>query len=169
MGDIGAAGFSLNNLALAAYIRADLPRALAYSRESVAVFRDLSNQPSLAEALTTQGRVLGAAGDLEAALASLVEALSLSWAAGPRSIVAVSLEAMATLAIAQSMAAHAVKLCAAATALRSSIRAPLPPYNAAEYGRTLRRARDLLSDLEFADAWTMGMTLPVDQIVGTRR
>ncbi len=168
LGDVGAAGFSLNNLALAAYMRDDLDRALAYSRESVDTFRELCNQPSLAESLTTLGRIQCAAGDLEPASASLAEALSLSWVAGPRSIVAVCLEAMATLAVAQSMAKRAVELSAAATALRSEIRAPLPPFNAAAYRRTLDRARELLGDREFADAWTKGTIVPADQIVDTQ-
>jgi len=53
-------GFSLNNLALAAYLDGDLALATRRAEESVALFRGLRAGPSLAEALVTLGRVRGA-------------------------------------------------------------------------------------------------------------
>jgi non-specific serine/threonine protein kinase len=85
-------GFALNNLALAAYLHADLSLAAQRAAESEAFFRQLPAEPNLAEVLVTMGRIRGALGDAPAARASLTEALRLAWAKGPRWIVAAALE-----------------------------------------------------------------------------
>src|SRR5207248_3906359 len=55
-------GFSLNNLALAAYLDGDLALAAQRAEESAALFRSLQAGPSLAEVLVTLGRLRGAQG-----------------------------------------------------------------------------------------------------------
>ena len=67
LGQTWAIGFSVNNLALAAYLEGDLALAARQAEESAALFRGLEAGPSLAEVLITLGRIREAQGAAEAA------------------------------------------------------------------------------------------------------
>jgi non-specific serine/threonine protein kinase len=164
-------GFSLNNLALAAYLDGDLALAATRAQESEALFRELQAEPNLAEVLVTVGRVKGAKGEGEAAQASLAEALRLAWAKGPRWVVAAALEELGVQAIRQGEARHGVTLLAVAASLREAMGAPVRPADRSSIEGALAAARASLGDKAVADAWATGQTLPLEQIVtlGSRR
>ena len=121
--------------------------------------------PGLAEVLVTVGRVRGARGETAAAWASLVEALALAWAKGPRWVVAASLEGIGVLAVRQGQARHGVHLLAAAAALRQALGAPVRPAERRALEDALAAARRTLGSAAFAEAWTIGQTLSAEQIV----
>jgi len=158
-------GFSLNNLALSAYLDGDLALAGRRAAESEALFRELQAGPSLAEVLVTVGRVKGKQGDEAAAQESLVEALDLAWAKGPRWVVAAALNELGLLAIQQAQAQHGVHLLAAATTLRTHMGTAVRPADRPAIEGALAAARVALSAAAFADAWAVGETLPLEQIV----
>src|SRR5919201_476313 len=78
-----AIGFLLNNLAWAAYLGNDIPRASDLIGESVALFREVHADASLGEVLITQGHILSAQGDTAGAYAAMTEALGIVQALGP--------------------------------------------------------------------------------------
>ena len=71
-------GFSLHNLAVAAYQEGHLDLARTLAEESLAIFRRLDVGRALAEVLASMGPILDAAGDRAAALSALTEALRLA-------------------------------------------------------------------------------------------
>src|SRR5204863_994129 len=107
-----AIGFALNNLALAAALEGDLTHALSLVEEGVRLFRRLQADSSLAEVLITQGQIVRAQGDNEAAYRALTEALQLAWAVGPRLLVAAALERVAAVVVARQQAELATRLLA---------------------------------------------------------
>jgi tetratricopeptide (TPR) repeat protein len=158
-------GFSLNNLALAAYLEGDLALAASRAAESEAFFRSLQAEPSLAEVLVTVGRVKGAQGEAAAAQANLAEALALAWEKGPRLVVAAALEELGAQAVRQGHQRHGVTLLAAAATLRRGMGAPVRPADRPAIEAVLAAARTALDVTTFADAWAAGETLPLEQTV----
>ncbi|MGB8347355.1 MAG: hypothetical protein WCD86_20885 [Ktedonobacteraceae bacterium] len=59
----------------------------------------------------------------------------------------------------------AVTLWGTAATVRAAIIAPLPLVYQASYHRAVALAREYLGEKEFLDAWTIGHTLPLEQIV----
>jgi non-specific serine/threonine protein kinase len=165
LGEQWGVGFSLNNLALAAYMEGDLTRAATLGAESVALFRNLKAESSLAEVLLTTGRIHAAQGAAAAARNDIAAALRLAWAAGPRWLVAASLDGLAGRSMQQGLAQRAARLLGAATALRTTMGAPLPSYCLPEIEATSRAARAALDEGAFMAAWTHGETLPLEQTI----
>ncbi len=158
-------GFSLNNLALAAYLDGDLTLAAGRAEESAALFRGLQAGPSLAEALVTLGRVRGAQGTAVAARAHLTEALALAEVAGPRVVVAAALDALGVLAVGQGQTRHGVYLLGATARMRQAMGAPVQPADRRAIEAALATARAALGDATFGEAWAAGQTLSVEQLV----
>ncbi len=158
-------GFSLNNLALAAYLDGDLALAARRAQESAALFRGLHAGPSLAEALVTLGRVRGAQGAAADAWAHLSEALTLAGVAGPRFVVAAAVDALGVLAVRQGQVRHGVHLLGAVARMRQTMGAPVQPADRPAIEAALAEARGSLGDTPFTDAWAAGQALPVEQLV----
>jgi len=158
-------GFSLNNLALAAYLDGDLTLAARRAEESVTLFRGLHAGPSLAEALVTLGRVRGAQGAAADAWAHLSEALTLAGVAGPRFVVAAAVDALGVQAVRQGQARHGVYLLGAVARMRQAMGAPVQPADRPAIEGVLATARASLGDTTFTDAWAAGQALPVEQLV----
>jgi tetratricopeptide (TPR) repeat protein len=169
LGQTWAIGFSLNNLALAAYLDGELALAASRAAESETLFRGLQAGPSLAEVLVTTGRVRGAQGGAAAARASLAEALALAWAKGPRWIVAAALVELGVLAVRQGHEQQGTHLLAAAAALRRHMGTPARPADRPTIEGALATARTALGVNAFEDAWAVGETLPLEQIVARAR
>jgi tetratricopeptide (TPR) repeat protein len=157
-------GFSLNNLALAAYLDGDLALAASRAQESEALFRGLQAEPNLAEVLVTVGRIKGAQGEAAAAVASLSEALTLAWAKGPRWVVAAALEELAVQAVRQGHVQHGVHLLAAVARLRQVMGAPVRPADRPALESALAAARRAMGATAHAEAWAAGEALPLEQI-----
>jgi predicted ATPase/DNA-binding CsgD family transcriptional regulator len=149
-------GFSLHNLAVAAYQEGHLDLARTLGEESLAIFRRLDVGRALAEVLASMGPILDAAGDHAAALAALTEALRLAWRVGPRWVVAAALEGLAKVAAGQRQDRLAVELISSAAALRIEIGVPVRPNCRADLERTLATTRARLGEETFAGSWTHG-------------
>src|SRR5262249_59827993 len=119
----------------------DLPRAASLVTESLSVFEGLQSDLMRAEALISLGRILSARGDDAAAYGALTEALRLGQAVGPRLMVAAALEGLASVVVAQGHAELAVRLLAAAAALRVQMGAPVRPADQAMLDHALATAR----------------------------
>ncbi len=182
-----ATGYALNNLALAAYRDGDLAGARVLIGESMALLRSQEVAGGLAEVLITQGQILQAQGDVAAAYGALTEALRLAWDVGPRVLVATALEALGSLATQPGGSdarmpaappiqpqAHvriadadlAVRLTAAAAALRGQMGAPVRPADQPTVERTLAAARIGLGDAAaFGTVWAAAERQPLEQIL----
>jgi WD40 repeat protein/predicted ATPase/transcriptional regulator with XRE-family HTH domain len=162
-----AIGFSLNNLALADYLDGDLTHALARARESLALFRALQADGSIAEVQITIGRITRAQGDQATAHAALTEALQLAQAVGPHLMVATALEALASLAIQPNQALRAVHLLAAAAALRAQMSIPVQPLDRSAVEGALAAARSHLGEDGFGAAWASVEEQPIEQLLSS--
>jgi tetratricopeptide (TPR) repeat protein len=164
--DLGAQyaiGFSLNNLALAAYRAADLVRARDLIDESTTIFRAVQADSSLAEGLITRGHILREQGDGAGAAAALIEALRIAHAVGPRLLVPMALEGLATVLVQGKQASLAVRLLAAAAALREQMGTPIRPADRSILEQARAMVRSTLGADAFAAAWKAGELLPLDE------
>jgi hypothetical protein len=125
---------------------------LARILESVALFRGLKTDGSLAKVLTTLGKIMQAQGDAAAAYGALTETLRLAQAVGPRLFVAASMEGLASVVAEQGKADLTVRLLSA-TAMRVQIRAPAWPADQVMVNHALAGASSMIGADNFAAVW----------------
>jgi WD40 repeat protein/predicted ATPase/transcriptional regulator with XRE-family HTH domain len=160
-----AIGFALHTLALGTYYEGDLTRAYALIHESIALFRSLRAEGSLAEVLITFGKIALARGEEAAAYTALIEALQYAWAVGPRLMVAPALEGLASVLVAQGHVELAARLMAAAAAVRAQMGTPVWPADRAAVEQTLASAHSTLNDTTFTHIWAEAQSVPLEQIL----
>lgn len=158
-------GFSLHNLAVAALIDGDLPRAAALCQESLDIFQRGDVQGAIAEVMATYGPVLHEAGNREAAQVTLLEALRLSHQVGPRWVVAAVLEALASLAVDLGQPAAAVGMISRASSIRATLEVPVRPNWQPRLDRALAQVQTVLDSRAFAAAWQHGKELDLGALV----
>jgi DNA-binding CsgD family transcriptional regulator len=165
LGESLGEGFSLHNLAVAAYQEGHLDLARTLAEESLAIFRRLEVGRAIVEALASLGPILDAIGDHALALAALMEALPLAFRVGPRWVVAAVLEGLANLAAGQRQDRVAVELASSAAALRMEIGVPVRPNCRAALEHTLAMTRARLGEETFAVGWTRGHQQPLPDVI----
>jgi len=152
---LGRATASLG-LALAA-VRAGLPgRAAVAVADSEHRYGELGHRHGTAWVRYVQGAIAVAEHDLDLAADRYRAALSEFRALGVRGGVAAALEGLAELAAGRDQPADAVRLLAAAAAVRESIGAPTPPVDRPRHDGLLAAARATLGERAFAAAWHAG-------------
>ncbi|MFE2554750.1 BTAD domain-containing putative transcriptional regulator [Streptomyces sp. NPDC059352] len=106
-----------------------------------------------------------ARGDAAGALKLQEEGYETALSSGDPRAVALALEGLASAHAPAGRARGAALLLGAAAALRASTGAPLPPAERADVDRTEERARTVLGEAGFAEAFTHGTTLTHDAAV----
>src|SRR5215831_2210098 len=136
----------------------------AHSRylEALAVLREIDAWPDIARCLAGLARVAMDLGSTGQARQHLSESIRLSHSTGSRIGVARGLEAFAALAGQENQPELAVRLAAAATALREA--AGFPPLPGARAERYLAPARPL-GDQAVARLWAQGLAMSSDAAV----
>jgi predicted ATPase/DNA-binding CsgD family transcriptional regulator len=136
----------------------------AHSRylEALAVLREIDAQPDIARCLAGLARVAMDLGSTGQARQHLSESIRLSHSTGSRIGVARGLEAFAILAGQENRPELAVRLAAAATALREA--AGFPPLPGARMERHLAPARRL-GEPAIARLWAQGLAMTSDAAV----
>jgi predicted ATPase/class 3 adenylate cyclase/DNA-binding CsgD family transcriptional regulator len=133
--------------------------------QSHTLWQEVGNQGMLASTLSLLGKVLAAQGDHTAARTVYEESLL-------RGLTVVditpTLEGLAVVVAAQGETAWAVRLWAAAAALRDSLGAPLPPVYRADYERAIAGTRVQLGEQAFAAAWAEGRGMTWEQALAAR-
>jgi DNA-binding CsgD family transcriptional regulator/tetratricopeptide (TPR) repeat protein len=167
LGDPLGEGFSLHNLAVAAYGEGNLGLARALGEESLAIFRCVDVQGAMVEVLASLGPILDSAGDAASALAALTEALPMAVRVGPRWVVAALLEGIAKVAAGQRQDLVAVALASRAAALRTQIEMSVRPNWQPDLERTLATARAALGQEAFAVAWEQGHARSLAEVMTT--
>jgi predicted ATPase len=168
VGDQGSVAMALGNLGYMACLQGDYGRAARLLQESLPLWEQLGDKKNLANALINLGTVTREQGDYGQATALYKESLALRGTGEQRRGVdddAECLEGLAAVACALGQAERAVRLCAAAAALREAIGAPLPPAERATYERTVATARTRLDEVTFATAWEEGRAMTLEQAI----
>jgi ATP/maltotriose-dependent transcriptional regulator MalT len=156
LGDRSWEALVLNNLGRAAYYQGDLASARALHEQSLAIRKKVGDRRGIATSLGDLGDVAHQQGDYRAARTLREESLALWQLLEDPWGLAYALEGFAELAGVQSQPGLVVKLVAAATVLRETIRAPRSPASAARMQQLVDRARTQMSRSAAADAWNEG-------------
>jgi predicted ATPase/class 3 adenylate cyclase len=104
-------------------------------------------------------------GNYEEALARYRETIIAFRDAGQRGAVAHQLECFGFIALAQGQAERAVRLWAAAAALREQVGAPMMPQEQAEYEAQRALAQEQLGAAAFTASWAAGRQLAAEQAI----
>ncbi len=143
---------------LLVYYEADIERAAMLLERSTELARGSHFRPDLPRSLVALGRVLRARGETLRAIGALTEGLTMLWKNDSRLGIAMVLEEFAGLEVSTD-AEGAVRWFSAAEAIRSTIGAPMPPVDRADYERDVAAARARLGEAGFAEAWGRGQTV----------
>jgi predicted ATPase/class 3 adenylate cyclase len=112
-----------------------------------------------------QGHVLLASEDAPAAYAAFQHCLPLLRRAAARPRLARALEGIAGVRLIMGQPTHAVRLWAAAEALRERLGAPVWPVDRVDYERRVSAARAALAPDAFDAAWAAGRAMTVEQAI----
>ncbi len=165
LGDrLGEAG-TLTNLGRIADRLGETQKAIALHEQSLAVTRPLGDRRGTAAALANLGLAYLRQGELDLAFAACRESLELRHHIGDREGIAISLEHLAEVAVAKRQTERAVRLWAAAAALRDAIGAPLAPSERDSYHVIVSAARSSLTPDRMALIWETGRSLPLDTVI----
>ena len=145
-----------------ARLTGDLDQANQRYTDALAIVREIDAKPEIARCLAGLGRIAISQGDLSAAAKHFGDSLVLSKSTGSRIGVIRGLDAFAALAADLAMPEPAVRLAAAAAALRAEAGLPVAPP-----ARTSRitDAAAALGDRAVSDLWQAGLLLGGDAAV----
>jgi predicted ATPase/DNA-binding NarL/FixJ family response regulator len=144
-----------------ARLTGDPATARQHYLEALAILREVNARPEIARCLAGLGRIETGQGELELAGQHLAQSIELSRSTGSRLGVIRGLDSFAALAIAQGSADVAVRLAAAAAALRGEANMPGTPASRTE--RLLASAG--LGEAAAKELWTAGSQLSSDAAV----
>lgn len=145
-----------------ARLTGDLNQANQRYTDALAIVREINAKPEIARCLAGLGRISISQGDLAAAGKYFGDSLELSKSTGSRIGVIRGLDAFAALATELGMPEPAIKIAAAATALRAE--AGLPEAPAARISKVIDAAAPL-GDQAVSDLWAAGLLLDSDAAV----
>lgn len=156
---------TLYSLAVVAHDLSDDDRARGLALAAVDLYRQDGHRRHEALALANLGSIATAQGDYPGAASYLGASLSLQRELGDPAGMAFVLERHVGLAAAMGQAERAVRLAAAATALRERTDTPRPPDVQARLDAALRPSRGALGRDAADRAWTAGSAMTVDEVI----
>ena len=165
LGDRRGIALALNNLGDVALDRRDYTHAAVLFEQSLALFREQGEQWGIALLLTNLGNVARRQGRLAHAADLYLEGLALYRSMGTKPDASEALEGLASVAYARGEPRRATQLAAAAATLRQRIGAPLLPRARTAYNRTLVELRAAVGENTFAEAWTVGSAMSLDEAI----
>ncbi len=157
--DAGGIAMVLSNLGKVAEEEGAYAEAAAFYGESLALYREVGERKSVALLACRLGGIARLQADHGRAAALYEESLRLHRELGDRLGISQDLEGMAALRTASGSPESAVRLWAAAEALREQIGAPPEDVERAMYGPLVATAREALGEEAFANAWAEGRKL----------
>lgn len=143
----------------------DIERYVALNEDNLRRARMLGNSLMEARALASLGVQAGYEGRFAEAVALLKEAYRLDRVMGQRTQVALDLCRLAQAFGVAGRAEPAVWLAARADALAEELGVTLPSWGTAMRDEGVSRARERLTDDEFATAWQRGRSMGIDEAV----
>jgi predicted ATPase/serine/threonine protein kinase len=164
-GDVRAVAFALNGFGDLESTRGDDAAARRRHNESLDRYRSLNDEGGAARVLSDLAEIELRAGDCVAAGRHLRAALDAYLAIGHRRGVARQLETMATCAVRLSRDLLAVRLAAAATAIRQRIGAPGRATERERVSAVLTQVRSRVGEGVYARAWSEGLSEPLERVL----
>jgi predicted ATPase/DNA-binding NarL/FixJ family response regulator len=170
LGFVWQAGQSARELATLARIEGDFDQATTLIEESLSWYTKLGPATwGRRHALQMLGHLVLARGQVARATACFAESLGLSYRAGDRFGVAISLEGLSEMLMTDSPAVtalstgQAAKLLGAAAGLREGAARSVSPVEQSRMEKLLSAVRASLPDDEFASAWAEGRAMTLEQ------
>jgi predicted ATPase/DNA-binding XRE family transcriptional regulator len=165
LGDTHEIALTLSNLGMVKTRQGDQAAAVALHAESLALFRSLGERRYVANVLDNLAAALNESGAYIEAQARYQEALAVQWDMDDRRGIVFSLVGLAGAAAASVRPERAARLLAGADALCETLGLGLPVDTRRDAEKCTAAVRMALGEETFADAWTEGRALPLDQIV----
>jgi non-specific serine/threonine protein kinase len=153
---------ALHGLGLVALAQGDRDAASRHLTESLARYRERGDQRHLADALDAMSRLALAQDDRAGALRHAQEALRLRQSMADKRGIAESLERFAVLTREPE---QAVRLLAAAQALRRGIGAPIPPIEQPLHLEQRQSLQRILGEDGYQTAWRAGLQISTEQAI----
>jgi predicted ATPase/tRNA A-37 threonylcarbamoyl transferase component Bud32 len=144
---------------------ADLPAAEGLYREALAAFRELGDRWGIGSSLADLGAMARDRGEYDTARRMYADALESFVALEHGRGIARVLESLACLSADEGQDVRAVRLAAAAAALRDRVGAPPPPTTEAELGSSLKALRERLGAETARAAWLEGAAMSVEEAI----
>jgi predicted ATPase/DNA-binding CsgD family transcriptional regulator len=161
-----AASFWLSGLV--ALGQGDLVTAHSLAEKSVVLYKEMGHRHGTSESLSAFGKVLAAEADYTAARIQYEESLEIIGGLGEKWIIATCLLGLGEVVAAQRQLAWAAQLWGAADALRDALGVPIPPFELADYERSLSAVRVHLGERAFAAAWSQGRSMTPEQALAAK-
>jgi predicted ATPase/DNA-binding CsgD family transcriptional regulator len=138
---------------------------LTSMEESLTIMRELGDRRSSARLLWALGHAAFVQDDYAKARTFYEEALAILQELGVKWFIAACLDGLAEVAVAQGQTEWAAHLLGAAALLREALGVSPPPYNLANYERTVATTRAQLGEERFAAAWAEGREMTLEQVL----
>jgi predicted ATPase/DNA-binding CsgD family transcriptional regulator len=155
----------LGFLGYMAFYQGNYTTELTSMEESLAIMRELGDRRSSARLLWLLGYAASVQDDYAKARTFYEEALAILQELGIKWFIASCLDGLAGVAVAQSQPEWAAHLLGAAALLREALGVSPPPYNLANYERTVATTRAQLGEERFAAAWAEGREMTLEQVL----
>ncbi len=165
LGQKDGTAVALTYLGRVAAREGDLGQARSFYQEARALAEEIGEKRRLADVLGYLADVSLSEADPVCALDLYQEQLLLRKGLGEKRMLAASFDAMARWATTQGQAEQAVRLFAAADSLRAGTGAVLPHTEREARQLALNGLGDALGSTFFADVWSQGHSMPVEQTV----
>jgi len=165
VGDLEGIADALCDLAEVALQQGERTRAQALFQEALSLYRAAEHHLDVAWVLVDLGRMAHLRGDDTEALADFAESLSRFREWGHMGGITCCLDALAGIVGAQGKLERAMRLLAAAEALRDARGVQLSTADRAEWERNLALARAQLGETAFAAAWAEGHAMPLENAI----
>lgn len=163
LGDKEGLGMALHNLGVVARRQGDYEQATSLYTESLELSREMGDRHNIAKSLITLGRLCLIEGDLPAAQAWYRQALQLCRDLGDKEVGAYCLEGLGEVLRAAGEPGPAVRVWAAAHALREATGAIQSPSGQAEFEQAVAEAGQRLGEEDFSRAWSEGHAVHIGQ------
>ena len=153
------------NLGRIAFAQKEFTRAATALEESLGRARALDFTWVLGDTLRSLGDLARERGDYERALACYRESVALARDHGDPNFLGMTLAGIAAVAVKQGRPEPAVRLAAAAAALREQIGVPVEEWQRATYVQGMELARSTMPPEMFSTLWAEGFALPAEAVV----
>ena len=156
---------SLINLGFVLERKGEYNAASKRLNESLSLFRELGGKVGIAECCFLLGSVARKENDFESSRKLLAESLAVAHEIGYQEVIASCFEEFAALCCMEGSVEHAVKLLAAASAMRDTVRIPIPPAYQADNRRIVASVRLSLGEDKFRAEWVKGLAMTLEQTI----
>ncbi len=163
--DRGGIAQCLESLGVIAQMQADNNLARALHEESLSIRREMGNKRDIAFSLHNLGILAQEDGECARSYALLTESLTYFRDTGDKNCLVYSFEALASLAVRETRRERGARLWGAASALRDTLGAPLPPVEREKLERETTAARQQMGEAAFARAWAEGRALTMEAAI----